>query len=178
MRLNELLAAAKALCRTGWMIRGVPGGEAESVAEHSFEAAVLAYMLAQRLLREGAKVSPERAATMAIFHDMGETVMGDLVKWTGKRVDKEKVEKEAYKQVEVGEELFQEYLQRDSIEAKVSKLADVLSTHLQAIRYSRLGYKMDDIVNSTDKELEGILSDRDLAVLRGVVLDLKGGEDS
>jgi len=41
-----------------------------------------------------------------------------------------------------------------------------------------LGYKMDDIVNSTDKELEGILSDRDLAVLRGVVLDLKGGEDS
>jgi len=64
LRLNELLAAAKALCRTGWMIRGVPEGRRSPWISPAFEAAVLAYMLAQRLLREGAKVSPERAATM------------------------------------------------------------------------------------------------------------------
>ncbi|RLE92451.1 MAG: phosphohydrolase, partial [Thermoprotei archaeon] len=34
MMLDELLQALKNLSRTGWMLRGVPHSEAETVAEH------------------------------------------------------------------------------------------------------------------------------------------------
>ncbi|UJW36957.1 HD domain-containing protein (plasmid) [Saccharothrix sp. AJ9571] len=62
----------KQVPRAGWLIAGVR--DPESVAEHSFRVAVLAYVLA---VQEGSDF-PERAATLGLFHDLPETRIGDV----------------------------------------------------------------------------------------------------
>lgn len=59
------------LPRAGWLLAGVQ--HPESVAEHSFRAAVLAYAIA---VLEG--VDPDHAAVLALFHDLPETRSGDV----------------------------------------------------------------------------------------------------
>jgi putative hydrolase of HD superfamily len=61
----------KRLPRAGWLFAGIAG--AESVAEHSFRVALLAYLIAAL---EGA--DPERAAVLGLFHDLPETRIGDV----------------------------------------------------------------------------------------------------
>lgn len=61
----------KRLPRAGWLVAGVP--HPESVAEHSFRVAVLAYLIA---VLEGA--DPNRAAALGLFHDLPETRIGDV----------------------------------------------------------------------------------------------------
>lgn len=63
--------------RAGWAIAGVR--TPESVAEHSYRTAVIAYVIA---VMEGA--NPDRAAALAVFHDVPETRSGDIPS-TGKR---------------------------------------------------------------------------------------------
>ena len=60
----------KRLPRTGWLVAGVPSPE--SVAGHSFRAALLAGLLAAM---EGA--DPARATLLAVWHDTQETRTGD-----------------------------------------------------------------------------------------------------
>lgn len=61
----------KRLPRAGWLVAGVPNPE--SVAEHSFRVAVLAYIIA---VLEGA--DPNRTAALGLFHDLPETRIGDV----------------------------------------------------------------------------------------------------
>ena len=70
----------------------------ESLSEHSLEAAVLAHCLVTlHNIRFGGNLSPEHAATRALFHDMPEVLTGDMptpVKYHNPQV------REAYEQVE------------------------------------------------------------------------------
>lgn len=61
----------KRLPRAGWLRAGI--GDSESVAEHSFRVAILAYVIA---VCEGA--DPAHAATLGLFHDLPETRLGDV----------------------------------------------------------------------------------------------------
>ena len=61
----------KKLPRAGWLLTGITSPE--SVADHSFRVAVLAYVIA---VQEGA--NPERAAALGLFHDFPETRTGDV----------------------------------------------------------------------------------------------------
>jgi len=61
----------KKLPRAGWLLTGI--ASPESVADHSFRVAVLAYVIA---VQEGA--NPERAAALGLFHDFPETRTGDV----------------------------------------------------------------------------------------------------
>jgi 5'-deoxynucleotidase YfbR-like HD superfamily hydrolase len=61
----------KRLPRAGWLLVGVHNPE--SVAEHSFRVAVLAYVIA---VLEGA--DHDRSATLGLFHDLPETRIGDV----------------------------------------------------------------------------------------------------
>jgi Predicted hydrolases of HD superfamily len=88
MRLERALEACKNLVRTGWMQRGVPPALGETVASHSFEAAVIAYLISEELKEIGVNVNPEHATVIALFHDIGESVLGDLPKWATQRIDK------------------------------------------------------------------------------------------
>ena len=77
------LGQLKRVRRSGWWVAGVD--QPESVADHSFRCAAIAYLLAEL---EGA--NPERAAAIALFHDTGETRVNDqhrvgktYVNWDG-----------------------------------------------------------------------------------------------
>jgi putative hydrolases of HD superfamily len=61
----------KKLPRAGWLLTGI--ASPESVADHSFRVAVLAYAIA---VQEGA--NPEHAAALGLFHDFPEARIGDV----------------------------------------------------------------------------------------------------
>ena len=53
--------------------------QTENLCEHSWDTAVIAHALAVlRNTRFGGHVNPERAATLALFHDVTEVITGDL----------------------------------------------------------------------------------------------------
>ncbi len=172
MQLERILVACKNLARTGWMQRGVPPSMAETVSSHSFEASVLAYVISLKLREKGVEVSPDHAAVLALFHDVGESVLGDLPKWTTKRVDKSQAEFEAYKELGVGEDLFREYKERKTLEARVARLSDRLSTVLQAKRYAKLGFQVREIEESYLKEIDEALSSPPLDLIKDFVKGL------
>src|SRR5436309_8629270 len=71
--LGDLAGAAGALKevrRKGWVDRGVP--DAESVADHSYRVALLAWALARRR-----GLDAERAMLIGLVHDLAEAELGD-----------------------------------------------------------------------------------------------------
>jgi putative hydrolase of HD superfamily len=73
LRFFSLIGRLKTLRRQGWIDRGVH--EPESVADHSFRLALMAWVLAQ--VRPD--LNAERAAVIALVHDVAEAIAGD---WT------------------------------------------------------------------------------------------------
>ncbi len=71
LRFFSLIGRLKTLRRKGWIDRGVH--EPESVADHSFRLAFMAWVLAQ----SRPDVNAERAAVIALVHDVAEAIAGD-----------------------------------------------------------------------------------------------------
>ncbi len=72
-RLVNFAGRLKRLKRTGWLDRGVPPDRAESVADHIFRTALLAWLAA------GADPSldRDRMLKLALIHDLAEAISGD-----------------------------------------------------------------------------------------------------
>ena len=120
---------------------GFKRAEADSVAAHSYTTAVLAYFLAVELKKEKIKIDPEKTLKMALFHDMAETIVGDVgtfVKGMAKGAFAP-IEEEGLKwlvaDLPTKDEiitLVKEYMERQTIEARVCKVADNLDALAQA----------------------------------------------
>jgi putative hydrolases of HD superfamily len=128
--------------RTGWWRAGVR--DPESVAEHSWRTAVIAYFVA---LAEGA--DPERAATIGVFHDLAETRIGDI-EYVGRRylnaTDDETIAKDQAQDLPAAmTEAFLAVVRQvaavDSPEAACARDADKLECLLQAREYQRQGHQ-------------------------------------
>ncbi|MCA9877844.1 MAG: HD domain-containing protein [Thermomicrobiales bacterium] len=68
--------------RQGWLDRGVPPAEAESVADHSLGVALLAWFAALAAQADGAELDPWRVLTLALVHDLPEAEIGDWTPYT------------------------------------------------------------------------------------------------
>ncbi len=79
----------------GFLLIGCADSEVGSVAEHSWRTAVLGYILAVMEKYE----RPEEVATICVFHDIGETRIGDL-HYVAKRYVKADKEKAVEEQTE------------------------------------------------------------------------------
>ena len=131
----------KELPRQGFIAMGFKRNEADSVAAHSFSTAMLAYFLAKSLQKEGLNLDPEKVLKMGLFHDIGETIVGDVgtfVKGMAGGVFKD-IEEEGVKALVDGLDskdeiikLVEEYNERKTIEARVVKAADNLDALAQA----------------------------------------------
>ena len=75
--LAQFALRLKSVPRTGWLDRGVPPLQVESVADHSFGVALLAWACALQRHAEGASIDPERVLKLAIIHDLAEAETGD-----------------------------------------------------------------------------------------------------
>jgi putative hydrolase of HD superfamily len=142
----------KRVRRSGWWIAGVENPE--SVAEHSFRTAAIAYLLAKL---EGADAG--KVALMALFHDMAEARTNDLHRIVRRYVNWENVDQRVIKDqskrlpAPISEEmisLLSEFEETISLEARVARDADLLECLVQAREYQALGYKevADWIVNA------------------------------
>ena len=75
--LAQFATKLKSVPRTGWLDRGVEPVRVESVADHSFGVALLAWACALQRRAQGAVIDPERVLKLAIIHDLAEAETGD-----------------------------------------------------------------------------------------------------
>lgn len=151
--LNTLieLQRLKRLERTGWTLRGLPNGT-ESVAAHSFGVGITAMMLADEIGARGLPVDTGRVLRMALLHDWAETRMGDMPRTATHyfgAVARKSAEAQAFADIVAGagaaeseyQKLYDDYEQRQSIEARIVKAADVIDLLVQAFALERAGGK-------------------------------------
>jgi putative hydrolase of HD superfamily len=129
--------------RAGWPLAGVQ--DPESVAEHSYRTAVIAFVLA---VMEGA--NPDRAATLAVFHDLPEARSTDLHSVAKPHVRMRPAVDIAADQTaglptslaEVVRRVIGEFEGKVTAEAQCAKDADKLECLLQAREYAAQGYTL------------------------------------
>lgn len=159
----------KKIRRTGWVEVGIH--KPESVADHSYRCAVLAM-----LFGDLKGLDTERMIRMALLHDLHESITGDLTPRQKSDqtqyaiMEREAIESilsslpEALKRRYI--ELFQEYRNQFSPEARLLNELDKLEMGLQVLEYQRDGHGFSalspfiDTVKSNvrDPELRQILT--------------------
>jgi putative hydrolase of HD superfamily len=84
--LAQQIQRLKRVPRQGWLDRGVPPLDVESVADHSLGVALLAWMAALEARAAGADLDPARVLTRALIHDLPEAEIGDWTPYTAEDV--------------------------------------------------------------------------------------------
>ena len=163
------LQRLKRLDRTGWVLRGFANGT-ESVAAHSFGVSVAAMLLADELRARGVTLDVEKILRMALLHDWSEARVGDMPRtatsYFGSEARKQ-AETAAFhdltKQIERGDALYtklhQDYEERNSLEARLVKAADIIDLLVQAFALERAGGRgLDEfwqVSENADFQLDG-----------------------
>ena len=132
---------AKELPRQGFIALGFKRNEADSVAAHSWATAMLAYLFATEMKKNGEKIDVDKVVKMALFHDMAETIVGDVgtfVKGMAKGAFAP-IEEEGLKWLVKGlpqqkeiVALVDEYMKRKTLEARLVKVCDNIDALAQA----------------------------------------------
>lgn len=149
------LGMLKRVQREGWKLLGIT--QPESVAEHSLRAAQIAYVLAQLEHHP----SPETVCTMLVFHDIGETRIGDIQKVANRYItaDEKKVVSDQLQSLgEIGQRIFSlwdELESHDSQTALIAKDADLLELALTACEYKHQGFTAaNDWLKKTEQRIQ------------------------
>ncbi|KAL6888779.1 hypothetical protein ACP4OV_009805 [Aristida adscensionis] len=127
--------------RAGWVRRGVQAPE--SVADHMYRMGVMALVAADL-----PGVDRDRCVKMAIVHDIAEAIVGDITPSDGvPKEEKSRREREALdhmcellgggSRAQEIRELWMEYENNASLEAKVVKDFDKVEMILQALEYEK-----------------------------------------
>ena len=123
--------------RSGYQFLGTGN---ESVAEHSFRVAVIAYLLA----KNEPKADMQKVVLMSLFHDFHEARTGDH-NYVNKRyvtVNESKAVNDLARKLSFGQEivsLIDEFNSRETLEAQLSQDADQLDFILELKRQQDLG---------------------------------------
>ena len=133
----------KRVKRSGWWVLGIENGE--SVADHSFRCAVIAYLLAKMENVDSGKV-----LMMALFNDIHEARISDLHKMAQRYIDGKAAEDKAFLGQAnslpgyIGDDLlkmYKEYRGQSTKESLVARDADILECLIQAKEYQEHGFK-------------------------------------
>ena len=125
--------------RSGYQFLGTGS---ESVAEHSFRVAVIAYLLA----KNEPKADTQNVVLMSLFHDFHEARTGDH-NYVNKRyvtVNEEKAVKDLTRKLPFGQDivsLIDEFNSSETLEARLAQDADQLDFILELKRQQDLGNK-------------------------------------
>lgn len=176
------LQRLKRLDRTGWTLRGLPNGT-ESVAAHSFGVSVTAMLLADRCVAQRVTVDVEKLLRIALLHDWAETRVGDMPRtatlYFGSEARKQ-AETAAFSDIVTPVDangsytnLYNDYEQRESLEARLVKAADVLDLLIQVLALERAGARgLDEfweVAEKPDFNLEGPAEQIVLELLRSIL---------
>ncbi len=167
IRFANMVGKSKQILRSGWVREKIKNPE--SVAEHSFRLSVLSMVLGDQL-----GVDREKLTEMAILHDLGEVITGDLVWSRGKFIDikkrseKEEFEKKGiekiFKIIGISDKyigLYKEMIERKSEEAKIFWELDKLEMAIQALEYEKSqNKKLDEFFINADLEIHSLFVKR------------------
>jgi len=127
--------------RRGWKVSGVKN--IESVADHSYRLALMTYVIGSKM-----DLDVNKAMKMALVHDIAEAIVGDVIVWKDfdmTKEEKRRKESEAIEKIRemLGDhskgiiELWEEYEERKTKEAKLVHDVDSLEMILQAMEYKK-----------------------------------------
>ncbi len=160
VRLYYEFNTLKQLYRQGWLERGIPPEECESVGEHVFGVALLGLLIAERHYPD---LDAEKIVKIALLHDLGEVYAGDITPGDGippqeKRAAELSAIQKIFRDVPNGEtyiRLWKEYENGSSPEARLVKQIDRLEMALQASVYAHQGYEnMQEFLDSAARAVE------------------------
>lgn len=181
--LWQTLYKLKALPRTGWVDRGIPANEAESVADHSFFTMLIAWVVAHN----DENLDANKVLQLALIHDTAEAIAGDIPPYDPEeipenpeakraffavrrnrtpqnRARKEAVEAAASEELmamlpapilPLWQELWHEYEHQSSPEARLVKQVDRLEVFIQSRLYAEQ-YPDAPVIGFTDMALQAI----------------------
>lgn len=164
VELWKTMYQLKSLPRTGWVDRGIPASEAESVADHSYFTMLIAWVVAH----DDQSLDANRVLQLALIHDAAEAIAGDIPPYDpediptdleGRRAffrvqlnrspenkaRKDALEAEAAERVmsmlplsikPIWQELWHEYEQQKTSEARLVKQVDRLEAFIQSRLYA------------------------------------------
>ncbi|WP_174188452.1 HD domain-containing protein [Nocardia barduliensis] len=163
-RLLEFMTEAHNLTRlqrAGWVMAGV--SNPESVADHCFEAAMWAVLLAQHAPES---VDIGKVLTMLLFHEIGEARLTDLPRRAAPYVKgaKGKAERDIANDLfdgvsDIIVSILEEFHARQTPEARIAEAAEELQIIFAALMYAKEGngditeYR-DDVKNYPDYGVE------------------------
>jgi putative hydrolase of HD superfamily len=176
------LQRLKRLERTGWSLRGMPYGT-ESVAAHSFGVAITSMLLADELANHGIQLAVDRLLRMALLHDLAEARVGDMPRtatpYFGVSARKA-AETAAFTDMvqstnagRVYQHLHEEYEERETLEARVVKAADVIDLLVHVLALERAGARgLDefwDVARAPNFQLDGPAKELVTNILRSLL---------
>ena len=146
LEFAKLVGRLKTTPRQGWKMRGIPNYE--SVADHSWSVAALCFLL------DPSQYDLSKTLPMAVLHDLAEALVGDITPEDKiSKSEKQQLEADAMDRilnhlqlynnnhsscnVDRIQQLFQEYEERQTPEAKAVKDLDKLDMILQATVYEQ-----------------------------------------
>ncbi|MHA2069631.1 MAG: HD domain-containing protein [Candidatus Thorarchaeota archaeon] len=177
MRADEIIELAmngevlKKLERAGWVLAGVPKDQVESVADHSFGAALISLLLATHYEQEGHEIDLRRVLSMAILHDLAESKTSDIV------VDLDASDSKVQLRAKVNAEqqamavimeslgnvgksflaLWDDLQDQSSLEARIVTSSDILDMLIHAVALERSGVSsinLSGFFESSKKRIE------------------------
>lgn len=146
----EEIGILKSLPRTGWLIHGIKNGE--SIADHCYRMTLLSMLLADTLVAKGMKLDTEKVMRLSLLHEIAEARIGDIpftvltyIPEEAKEIGERKaVTSMLEKFGSIGkwyQELWEEFEQNETTEAKLVRAADKLELMIQVLEYEKLGYQ-------------------------------------
>jgi putative hydrolases of HD superfamily len=115
----------------------------ESTAEHSWSVSMITMVLMDELRKEFAEIDELKTIKLSLIHDVVEIYAGDVMAFDIEaRKDKEKVEAEALKKLmavypafgQQLHDLWYEFEEKKSLEAKIAKAADAICPIFQRLQ--------------------------------------------
>ncbi|CAL9074347.1 HDc [Musa troglodytarum] len=150
----SLCRRLKTTKRAGWVRRGVR--EPESVADHMYRMGIMSLVF-----QDIPGVDRDRCVKMALVHDIAEAIVGDITPTDGvPKLEKSRREREALdymckllgggSRAKEIDELWMEYEDNSSPEAKLVKDFDKVEMILQALEYEdEQGIDLEEFFEST-----------------------------
>lgn len=148
----------KQLFRKGWL-RNISPEKCESVAEHTFGMAMMAWLLADEFFPE---LNREKVLKLSLIHDIAEVYAGDTTPYDGLTPEEKNArEREALTKIFSGLpngdsyiSLWEEFENGSSAEAKFVKQIDRLEMALQAAVYEhQQGLELEEFFDSAAQSI-------------------------
>lgn len=138
----------KRIPRLGWLVRGIGPADAESVAEHTYGTASTALFLSELVEQP---VDRGRLLAICLLHDLPETKTSDLIPSAVRYLTPEvKRAAEQSAMLDIVNhsdrhrellQLWQEFDEASSVEARLARDADKIEMLIQASEYERSGWR-------------------------------------